>query len=420
MSALSLRRSLLLVVPLALLLAGCNAGQSKLGVPAGLGDTNPGIEQPAGLVEAHPSCPDIDEPPCPDDTGCQPSLEEIVAPGVGADFSWTHDCQLDGYSLNLFRYESGVDPIYWTAVPGSARSFHLASGLSRGTYYWTIRGSWLGTPTAYHQDGRYEGDEASTGFVVGSLCEEPEQIAPPYNGDPVYTLWMPDSPHEVFFHWSYDFVADCLPDRFEGQIAEDSGFTTNVMELVPVLRISQSVFSEPLYRCDTYYWRVRGMLNEEPGPWSETWVFSVGPEEDCQGPVMPIGAVEAVAIQDSACRIGPSTIYGIAGYAEAGERRMIVGRNADGAWYKTIEGCYVHSRLLRVELVQGTPFPQGADVGDLMSLIPEVPDPPTPTVPTTECKATLAQGQCSAAGGMWVCATKCGTTCTESCTCDCP
>jgi hypothetical protein len=228
---------------------------------------------------------------------------------------------------------------------------------------------------------------------------------------------MPESPHEVFFHWSYDPVADCLPDRYEGQIAEDPDFTTNVMEFVST-GLYENVFSEPLYRCHTYYWRVRGMLDEEPGPWSETWSFIVGPEEDCGGLKMPIGAIEAVASENSACRVGPSPAYGIAGYAAAGERRMIVGRNADGTWFQTIEGCYINSRLLNVELVQGTPFPQGADVGDLMSLIPEVPDPPTPTVPV--CTAAMGQGGCAAAGGTWVCATKCTVACTESCTCDCP
>ena len=118
--------------------------------------------------------------------------------------------------------------------------------------------------------------------------------------------------------------------------------------------------------------------------------------------------------------VGPSMAYGIAGYAAAGERRMIVGRNADGTWFQTIEGCYINSRLLKVELVQGTPFPQGADVGDLMSLIPEVPDPPTPTVPTIVCMASMGQGDCAAAGGTWGCATKCGLACTEFCTCGCP
>jgi hypothetical protein len=57
MSALPLRRALLLIVPIALVLAGCDGGEGKPGIPSGLGDTNPAAGEPpepaTGLPPVH-------------------------------------------------------------------------------------------------------------------------------------------------------------------------------------------------------------------------------------------------------------------------------------------------------------------------------------------------------------------------------
>ena len=48
----------------------------------------------------------------------------------------------------------------------------------------------------------------------------------------------------------------------------------------------------------------------------------------------------------------------------------------------------------------GTPFPGGADVSDLMSVLP---DPPLPTeTPLPVCKSTMGQGECEATRGIWI------------------
>jgi hypothetical protein len=97
--------------------------------------------------------------------------------------------------------------------------------------------------------------------------------------------------------------------------------------------------------------------------------------------------------------VGPGTAYAKVAYLAAGETHPVDGRNASGTHVRIADlGCYVPREL--VELESEEPFP-GADVGDLLSVLP---DPPLPTVTPTEeprspvCYPTMSWAQCTAGG----------------------
>jgi len=194
---------------------------------------------------------------------------------------------------------------------------------------------------------------------------------------------------------------------YEGQVSADSTFATGVVPIRTSFPTdSFGGWVEDLVEgCHTYYWRVREVIADTQGPWSAAGSFRIVPpggESECG---ILQASIEAVATQNATCRLGPGTAYGISSYVPAGESHPVEGRNADGTWLKLQDlGCYIYRGLLALE-VGGTPFPGGADVSDLMSVLP---DPPLPTETPAEgshvpaCSSTLSQAECGPAGGTWV------------------
>jgi hypothetical protein len=117
MSALPLRRALLVIVPLALVLAGCDGGKAKPGVPADLGDTNPEAgEAPAAVEPASHCTTDQLVAPCQggdDDSGCSPQdgqLFEVHPPGMDApELTWSYPCVPDKFWVYLFQASDRLD-----------------------------------------------------------------------------------------------------------------------------------------------------------------------------------------------------------------------------------------------------------------------------------------------------------------------
>jgi hypothetical protein len=227
----------------------------------------------------------------------------------------------------------------------------------------------------------------------------------------------------VELSWGYDYEeywgGSCLV-QFEGQVSTDKTFTTGVMPIVST-SLSTPVFERggvvggTVESCKTYYWRVRADASAGNGPWSETYSFKSVPPggwwNDCFKT-----RVRVTATKNASCRVGPNTFYAISAYVPAGERHPVEGRNAAGTWLKLQDlHCYISRELLELEL-DGTPFPGGADVSGLISVLP---DPPLPTVAPTKgpsgpaCSSCLAQGACEAAGGKW-------TVGSMGCRCVCP
>lgn len=436
MSAPLLRRAFLLIVALALLVASCDGGEGKPGVPADLGDTNPEAGE-------HPG-PDTGLAPCTEEQvmAAYPCLKGSgsVCTVVGGNFlpwieggpeapeiTWTFPCAPDHFLIELSGL-GGTGTLASSEVPGDA-----AGGIFAYSWDPDVRlpekGSYQYYIYARGPNGNLGGLTIETGEVCQDLpgdnyfphLEFPDDGAAYYTDEEITDDWSPPHGSTPGFIWGPPWYTECLT-YYEGQISTDRTFATGAEPIETISPVAVMGGTVTVEWCHTYYWRFRAHTDDAYGPWTEPRSFRIMPQEGWASCFQGIGGIEAVAIQDSACRIGPSPAYGIAGYAAAGDRRMIVGRNADGTWFQTAEGCYINNRLLRVEVVQGTPFPEGADAGSLMGLIPEVPDPPLPTETTAvgpggpsgpACSVCLPQPECVAAGGTW-------TFGAGGCHCQCP
>ncbi len=422
MSALPLRRALLVIVPLALMLAGCDGGEGKPGVPSGLGDTNPEAgQQPAPAQESSFRCTEerlAAVAPCQgEDVGSECTVVGgrfvpwIDGGPMAPEISWTYPCTPDTFEVFLAHSSAGAEPLASRRLSGDA-----AAGL---TYTWSpnarllLRGIYEYEIVA-HVGGEHSGSgdlSINTDFLCEDLWSSPPYPFSPAGGIVLTTPqeftegFYPPAPEGAFlaipgFDWNYSGSRDCVSFH-EGQISSDSTFATGVM---PIEGLAVGGVVE---WCHTYYWRVREYLPDKVGPWSEVASFRIAPPEGWDTCFGGLAQSMAVATMDSRCRIGPSTAYRIAAYVAAGESHPIDGRNAAGTWYRLQDlHCYIFREQLAVQ-VGGTPFPGGADVGSLMSLIPEVPDPPLPTATTVNeaggpsgpaCSASLSPAECSAGG----------------------
>jgi hypothetical protein len=477
MSPLSLRRALLLSIPLALVLAGCNLGQGKSVAGPDVGNSNPSVGQAPSLEQPTIHCTGDQLKaftPCQENVGsvCTPENNSVVdwdtAPcGVttadAPELTWTYPCIPDGYDVELLNEDgsalqfSNTDSTYnppeadgrtWSWLPGAA----LWDSGHR--YAYTVS-AWLQGDTESPWD-RVWSEKGIIVFYTGPFCVEsiitPPDLLYPENGEifreeeqsqdgfsPEWWASTGDSgghygdfghglPNPCIpgktcptpaplvlvhagFTWEYppakyteecsqlERELDCLTPS-EGQVSTDSTFATGVM---PILTSSpldgtRGAVGGAVEWCHTYYWRVRSHAGVVTGPWSETYSFKIAPPE---GWSACLPKIQATAIRNASCRLGPSTRYAIAAYVPAGESHPVEGRNADGTWYKLQDlGCYINRELLALEQ-GGTPFPGGGDVGDLLSVLP---DPPLPTVKPTEeprgpvCSPALSPGECTAGG----------------------
>ncbi len=423
MSALPLRRAFLLIVPIALLLSGCDGGEGKPGVPPGVGDTNPAAgeypEPATGLPPCSAEQVQVVQPCYSVGTVCTTATGSFVpwiAPGpVAPEITWTYPCAPDHFSISI----SGPFPQY------AYEEHTIASGEIPGEAARLLTYSWKPTvrlqPGHYHYEiTAYVGPAWKPGrysIYTTALCEDLQNSPPvtvfPKDGDvfktpeeftegfePVnFEPWI----QERGFNWG-DMWGDVWSEEctyWEAQVSTDSTFATGVMPIetgYPVYDLG-GVVNGVVEWCHTYYWRVREYLPDIVGPWSEVSSFRIAPPEGWDHCLLSAGVIEAIATTNATCRLGPGTAYGISSYVPAGESHPVEGRNANGTWLKLQDlGCYIYRELLALE-VGGTPFPGGADVSDLMSVLP---DPPLPTeTPLPVCKSSMGPDDCVRYGGAW-------------------
>lgn len=417
------RRIPFMAVVLVLMLAACQ-GKSIAGPD--LGDTGPEVS-PQVLVGQLPSlrCTSdqlVAVAPCQgEDVGsvCTPD-DYAVIPWTGSgntaapEFNWTYPCIPDSFYVSVFYGADVENPSAHVTAPDPD-----ADGL---TFSWSP-GAPLPWPAhLYHYSlqawGQPPSEYGETYFWTGPFCTDAPSFTP-YLESPVdeAVAVLQEQSTEGYnvgghgFEWEYhdpavNWRAEGCLTQFEGQVSADNTFATGVMPILTsstMLETGGSVGGAVEW-CHKYYWRVRAYTDSGQGPWSDTHSFKIASPEGWSACYSV--SIEAVAAKNAACRVGPGIAYGILAYVPAGERHPIEGRNADGTWFKLQDlRCYIAEGLLGFEQ-GGTPFPGGADVGDLLSVLP---DPPLPTVPPTEkapggpaCYATLpTQAACEAAGGTW-------------------
>ena len=220
----------------------------------------------------------------------------------------------------------------------------------------------------------------------GDVFNTPREFTERFN--PVnFEPWI----QEYGFNWG-DMSGDVWSEKctyWEAQVSTDSTFATGVMPIETAYPVFDNggVINGVVEWCHTYYWRVREYLPDIVGPWSAVSSFRIVPPDGWDHCLLSAGVIEAIATTNATCRLGPGTVYGISSYVPAGESHPVEGRNAAGTWLKLQDlGCYIYRELLALE-VGGTPFPGGADVSDLMSVLP---DPPLPTeTPLPVCKSSM-------------------------------
>ncbi len=409
MSISSASRTVLLAMLAALALAACDS--LPVNLPAEFEEL-PALVQigatpvvPLVDVTDNP-CPSLYAQPCADGTECLPARGTVISDGPpfqAPAFSWTYVCNPDGYYLKVQCTDPGLcaEPVisedltaYDPSLHGPARSYEPGITLQPGYYNWWIsafQSSLFSAPS---------GSVTSFGFYVGNICEGVEDLVPPLLDSPWDDAGIraPETAPKVRFYWKLPdnpFVA-CLPDDFNGEIAEDSAFTVRVQNIVTASGLVNTGEPETdLRQCVTYYWRVRGMLNEEGGPWSETRTFRILPSgsESC------IPSLTAIAKVNLTCRRGPGTAYGKIAFLSAGETHPVDGINANGTHVRLADLlCYVPKEM--VDLKPEEPY-SGADVGELLSVLP---DPPLPTAtpakapPSLTSSASLPSAVCEANG----------------------
>jgi len=422
MSALPPRLAIPIVVPLALILAACGNGETK---------AKPTVQPTAVITECTDAQLEEIYLCAGEDAGsvCTPAQGTIVewaGPSTTPpELTWTSPCHPHGYEVVLQTAPASGQgfPSFLASAEITAHDPEL--GGPERSWSPDAHLPWSGARYRYllrpMQSGEAENephDYSEIVFWTGPLCmgtppPNPPSLSFPQDGAAYTVLDQFTSGYPIFRWFSVPHPA-CLM-KYQGQVATDEAFTT---DLVPILgrygspMDTDGMVKRHLQWCHEYYWRVRAVTDNGQGPWSQTRSFSLMPEggeDQCAEEGIPVrtpgAGYEVIVTKNAACRTGPGTNFGIAAYATAGEKHPVDGRNADGTWFRLADlRCYVAGSLLQ-------------DRPD----VPVLPDPPTPTLPAIKCQPSMGQGECAAAGGTWVCATKCvGFKCTESCTCDCP
>jgi hypothetical protein len=90
------------------------------------------------------------------------------------------------------------------------------------------------------------------------------------------------------FHWVYN-TTDCIPEEFEIQVAQNHGFLGYSGATVDV-GVDEWSPEVELLPATVYYWRIRGMVADDAGPWSPTWSFFTGPACESASLVAPMAA----------------------------------------------------------------------------------------------------------------------------------
>ena len=94
----------------------------------------------------------------------------------------------------------------------------------------------------------------------------------PADGAMVYEDWPT-------LDWSYS--GDCAPEGYRIDLSTSPSFSDTSLSGGTGNPSTRWAPGDPLDDCETYYWRVAGIIDTTLGPWSETWSFRVNASRKC-------------------------------------------------------------------------------------------------------------------------------------------
>jgi len=276
--------------------------------------------------------------------------------------SWEYPTSPSGCLPEKYRIMLRVRPFFKDNLGGDTTSpvtsWTPAVPLQPGTeYMWEIQA----------MVGDVPGPDSGVGyFFTGPTCAADSFVAPnllfPANGAVITDSW----PELV-----WDYPQDCTPEEYLINLSTTADFSdTSLGDWTTTGSPSTDwLIWPPLDDCTTYYWKVRALNGDTPGPASSTFSFSIDLTGACQ-PTVIGGSI--IHIQSNAsCRFGPGEMYDNLTFVAVGDVVSLVARNDDSSWFygRAPDGilCWVGAAT-------------GALTGDPGQLpVRETPPTPTPT-----------------------------------------
>jgi len=218
------------------------------------------------------------EPGEPDPAACLIAPEQ-TAPANGSTTSelwpslqWRYlptDCVPDRYIIHLDTDPGFTSTALNGGTSGPSTSWAPGHELDPDTvYYWrvgSVREDYLGEWSATWS---FRTPPAEPG-----VCDmNAPTLDSPADGAVVREDWPT-------LNWSYS--GDCAPEGYRIDLATDPSFADTSLSGGTGNPSTRWAPGDPLDDCETYYWRVAGIIGYTLGPWSETWEFSVNASRKC-------------------------------------------------------------------------------------------------------------------------------------------
>ncbi len=268
-------------IGLAVILSGCGGG-----TPAGGGGTGTSGGDSRG---GGGGCP-----------GGSPAGSELLSPAMwdivddlmpSLDWAYTDPaCPPDSYSVHL-----RTGPFFGDDLGASSTdsSWTPPSALEPGTEY-----AWGIQAIDDAVTGPYTGERY---FFTGPLCD-PAELKAPMPLTPI-NHWVVDDLGSLSLIW--DYPDGCLPEYYQIDLATSTTFTGSPLNGSTGNPSTRWGPGQPLADCTRYFWRVRGGIDSNLGPYSPIYTFRVDLQGNC--PAEQSGMIQGTVWEDQCLGPGAGT-----------------------------------------------------------------------------------------------------------------
>ncbi len=302
-------------------------------------------------------------------------------------------CTPDGYHVKLSDLPDNADPSLNGDISDGLITTYTPPVplLPAHQYWWHVYSTYMGS---------LSGNSNFGSFFTEPECSSAAELMPPdlilpNNGSSIDTL-------EPMLHYEQS-ISGCVPDTYLINLQTDENFSgVNLIGQIgfPSTGTGPGI---PLVDCTWYYWKVAGVQDGTPGPYSEVFSFFTDESGTCSPPGVP-----GTAKSNNFCRKGTFELFEADWTHVVGDRVLAIARNPLST--------YLLLNILDQET--GQPFEHEIHcwsylgnfemIGPIDGLEVKLP-PPTPTPDPEEplvCHAKLDAEDCKAAGGVYATITK--------------